>query len=108
VTLFGVALAVAGGPASADTPVPGHGWESKPPVNDLHAWLLFVGVPVLVLLVISAFVLAPALVRGETLFYRDQASATEGQWLGGPRKAAGELAEPDTEDSAAGGAGGTW
>ncbi|HJQ04049.1 MAG TPA: hypothetical protein VJ872_01265 [Nocardioides sp.] len=101
------ALVASGDVAFADTPIPGGGWQSKPNVNDLHAWLTFVGIPVLVLLVISALVLAPALARGEKLFYSGDAEP-EGQWLGGPRKAVGELAEPDTEDSAAGGAGGTW
>lgn len=105
-TLFGVAFVAAGGAASADTPVPGNGWEAKPAVNDLHAWLLFVGVPVLVLLVISALVLAPSIARGESI--RPGTQAPEGQWIGGPRKAAGELAQPDDETSAAGGAGGTW
>lgn len=104
-TLFGVAFVAAGGSASADTPVPGNGWEAKPPVNDVHAWLLFVGIPVLVLLVISALVLAPSIARGESIRPGTQ---DPGQWIGGPRKAAGELAEPDTEGSAAGGAGGTW
>ncbi|GAB2986916.1 hypothetical protein [Nocardioides montaniterrae] len=106
-TLLGVAFVAAGGSASADTPVPGGGWEAKPPVNDAHAYLLFVGIPVLVLLVISALVFAPAIVRGESI-RPGSTPAPEGQWIGGPRKAAGELAEPDTADSAAGGAGGTW
>lgn len=101
------ALVASGGAAFADTPVPGGGWETKPPVNDLHAWLIFVGIPVLLMLVITALVLAPALARGERLFYSGDPEP-EGQWLGGPRKAVGELAQPDTEDSAAGGAGGTW
>ncbi|GAB4011525.1 hypothetical protein [Nocardioides ultimimeridianus] len=101
------ALVASGGAAFADTPVPGGGWETKPPVNDLHAWLIFVGIPVLLMLVIAALVLAPALARGERLFYAGDPEP-EGQWLGGPRKAVGELAQPDTEDSAAGGAGGTW
>jgi hypothetical protein len=105
-TVLGTALVASGGAALADTPIPGGGWEPKPQVNDLHAWLLFVGVPVLVLLIISAMILAPALARGEKLFYSGEPEP-EGQWLGGPRKAVGELAEPDTEGSAAGGAGGS-
>jgi hypothetical protein len=106
-TVLAVAFVTSGGAALADTPVPGGGWETKPPVNDLHAWLTFVGIPVLVLLIISALILAPALARGEKLFYAAP-TEPEGQWLGGPRKAVGELAEPDTADSAAGGAGSTW
>lgn len=105
--MLAIPLVASGGAAMADTPIPGGGWETKPPVNDLHAWLLFVGVPVLVMLVIAAMILAPALARGEKLFYAEE-TEPEGQWLGGPRKAVGELAQPDTEDSAAGGAGGSW
>ncbi|HWJ82119.1 MAG TPA: hypothetical protein VNS55_07775 [Nocardioides sp.] len=91
------------GPAAAGTP---ESWPDKPPVDLLQVLLLFVGIPVLLLLVISALVLGPALARGESL--SPGGSAEESQWLGGPRKAAGELADPDTEDSKAGGAGGTW
>ncbi|MCL2541087.1 MAG: hypothetical protein FWE71_01340 [Nocardioidaceae bacterium] len=107
-TLFGTALALAGGAASADTPIPGGGWETKPQVNDLQAILLFVGIPILVLLVVSAMILGPALARGEAILPKKGDEEPEGQWLGGPRKSAGELADPDSEGSAAGGAGGTW
>ena len=44
--------------------------------------------------------------RGESV--RPGEQQLESQWLGGPRKSAGELAAPDGEDSKAGGAGGTW
>ena len=109
-TLVGVSalLVVAGaGAASADTPVPRPGsWEPKPDVDVLHAFLLLGGIPLLVFVVITLLYVAPALARGENLGVN--ALEPESQWLGGPRKAAGELAEPDTEDSKAGGAGGTW
>ncbi|AIY16801.1 hypothetical protein ACIRN4_07345 [Pimelobacter simplex] len=109
-TLVGVsALLVVGGAgaASADTPVPQPGsWEPKPDIDVLHAFLVLGGIPLLVFVVITLLYVAPALARGENLGVN--ALEPESQWLGGPRKAAGELAEPDSEDSKAGGAGGTW
>ena len=95
------------GSASADTPEPRPGsWEPKPDVDVLHAFLILGGIPLLVLVVITLLFVAPALARGEDL--SPNALEPENQWLGGPRKAAGELAAPDSEDSKAGGAGGTW
>ncbi|WP_183100827.1 hypothetical protein [Nocardioides pelophilus] len=101
---FAVATVLAtAAPASADTP---EGWPKEEPVDILDAVLLLGGVPVLVFLVIVAMVLGPALARGESIKPGEQ--QLESQWLGGPRKSAGELAAPDTEGSKAGGAGGTW
>lgn len=106
VTVLGGLLLVAG-PASADTPEPRPGsWEPKPDIDQVHMWLYLGGVPLLVFLVISALVLGPALARGESI--GASSGEPDSHWIGGPRKAAGELADPDTEDSAAGGAGGTW
>lgn len=103
-----VALLVAGaGSASADTPEPRPGsWEAKPDIDVLHAFLVLGGIPLLVFVVITLLYVAPALARGEDLSI--DALEPESQWLGGPRKAAGELAGPDGEDSQAGGASGRW
>jgi len=109
-SLVGVSalLVVAGaGSASADTPEPRPGsWEPKPEIDTLEAWLYLGGIPLLVFVVITLLYVAPALARGEDLSL--DALEPENQWLGGPRKAAGELAAPDSEDSKAGGAGGSW
>ncbi|TIC87435.1 hypothetical protein E8D34_09905 [Nocardioides sp. GY 10113] len=106
-TLVGVGFVLAAGPASADTPLPSDGgWEPKPDIDHLEVWLLFVGVPLLAFVLISAVFIAPALARGETI--NPAKRAPEEQWLGGPSKEAGELAAPDGEGSAAGGAGGSW
>jgi hypothetical protein len=51
-------------------------------------------------------VYVPALVRGERL--APGAPLVENQWLGGPRRSAGELAAPDSDSSEAGGASGRW
>ena len=68
--------------------------------------LVLVGVPVLLFVVIVALVYVPALIRGEDV--KPGGTAPEDQWLGGPRRAPGELAGPDTDTSAAGGAGARW
>ena len=68
--------------------------------------LLAVGIPLLLFVVIAVAVYVPALIRGERI--APGAPAVENQWLGGPRKTAGELAAPDTESSEAGGASGRW
>ena len=97
------ALVATAAPASADTP---EGWPEEPSIDILEMLLLLGGVPLLVFLVIVALAYGPALARGESV--RPGGEPVESQWLGGPRKSAGELAAPDTEDSKAGGAGGTW
>ncbi|WP_435768858.1 hypothetical protein [Nocardioides sp. SYSU DS0651] len=95
------------GPAAADTPEPRPGeWEPKPDIDALEALLLLGGVPLLVFVVVTLLYVAPALARGEDL--SPDAREPENQWLGGPRKSAGELAAPDSETSQAGGAGGRW
>lgn len=103
-----VLLVLAGaGSASADTPEPRPGgWEPKPDVDVVQAFLVLGGIPLLAFIVITLLFVAPALARGEDL--SPDALEPENQWLGGPRKAAGQLAGPDTADSKAGGAGGSW
>lgn len=95
------------GSASADTPEPRPGgWEPKPDVDVLEAFLILGGIPLLIAVVVTLLYVAPALAKGEDLSIN--ALEPENQWLGGPRKEANELAAPDSEDSKAGGAGGTW
>jgi hypothetical protein len=90
-------------PASADTP---EGWPEEESVDFLNAVLYLGGVPVLIFIAVVALIYGPALARGESI--KPGGQPLESQWLGGPRKSAGELAAPDSEDSKAGGAGGTW
>ena len=49
------------GPASADIPV---GWSHPPPVNALRAIMIFVGIPLLITLVILAFLYIPPVAPG--------------------------------------------
>ncbi len=75
-------------------------------IDTLNAILLLVGVPLLLFVGISFLVYVPSIIRGERI--APGQPVTENQWLGGPRKSAGELAAPDTEHSQAGGASGRW
>ncbi len=90
-------------PANADVP---EGWADPYHVSGLHSLLIFVGIPLLLFLLITLAVYAPALIRGERV--KPGAPAVEDQWFGGPRKGTSELAAPDTEESKAGGASGRW
>lgn len=89
-------------PASAE---PAEGWPATDPVDPLHALLLLGGIPLLLFVVIVVATYVPALIRGESI--APGGPVVEDQWLGGPRTS-GELAAPDNEASAAGGASGRW
>ena len=73
------------GPASADVPV---GWGTQEPVDKLHVLGFLVGIPVLLFVLITAFVYLPSLARGERV--APGATRPEDQWLGG-RRSAGEI-----------------
>lgn len=103
VLLVGALVVVGGGPAGADVP---EGWSQPPDVDPIHALLLFVGLPLLTFLVITALVVVPGIVKGER--FTPGGQATEDQWFGGPRQGTAALPAPDSEDSKAGGASGRW
>lgn len=103
-----VGLLVAAGqltPAQADVPV---GFSDPDKVNVLHAFLLIGGVPLVLALIIVAAVYAPSLARGESISPVHTTTPVADQWLGGPRRGTAELAAPDSDDSHAGGARGSW
>ncbi len=100
---LGAASLVLAAPASASPP---EFWQRPDEVDNLQAILLLGGVPLLLFVVIGFLVYAPSIIRGERI--APGQPVTENQWLGGPRKSAGELAGPDTDDSQAGGASGRW
>jgi hypothetical protein len=102
ITVAGLSLALAA-PAGADVP---EQWDNEAPIDKLHAILVLGGIPLLLALIIVAAVYLPALVRGERV--APGTSPVDDQWLGGPRKSAGELAGPDSDTSQAGGASGRW
>jgi hypothetical protein len=108
VTLVSAALALAvasvplAAPASADTPA---SWERED-IDVLEAVLVLGGIPLALCVLIALAVYVPAMVRGERV--APGATSPENEWLGGPRRSAGELAGPDTDSTEAGGAGARW
>ena len=102
ITVAGLSLVLAA-PAGASVP---EGWDTPESVDKLGMVLLLGGVPLLLAVLIAIAVYVPALARGERV--APGAPQVENQWLGGPRKSAGELAGPDSADSQAGGASGRW
>jgi hypothetical protein len=103
VLLAGALLVAAGTPASADVP---EGWSNPSDVDPVEAVLLFVGLPLLLFVVITAIVVIPGIIKGER--FTPGGQATEDQWFGGPRQGTAELPAPDNEESKAGGASGRW
>lgn len=103
-------LALLAAPAHADVP---EGWGGETTTADLdflHALGLFLGAPLLLLVLIAVAVYLPAMVRGEKLLPDHGAGhqLPEGQWIGGPRQGVAELPGPDADGSRAGGASGRW
>ena len=88
-------------PANANVP---EGWSDPEPVDTLEAILLLVGMPLLLILLITLAVYLPSLARGESRTGGGPAR----EWFGGPRKSVEELAAPDSDDSKAGGASARW
>lgn len=86
------------------------GWSDPDPVNALEALLILGGIPLLLFVGIFVLTYLPAMIRGERL--KPGAPEIENQWLGGPRRTAGELPSPDasqtSETADAGGASGRW
>jgi hypothetical protein len=80
VVLLAVLLAE---PASAATPVT---WQDPDPMSVLQALLIYGGIPLALVLLITTLVLAPSIIRGDRQ-QRGVASWTEPQWFGGPGEA---------------------
>jgi hypothetical protein len=98
------------GPASADIPV---GWSDPAPVDGLRQVLIYIGIPVLITLLIVAFLYLPAVIRGESV--APAGARPDDQWFGGrrdtaelePARTSGD-GEAEGDAGGAGGAGGTW
>lgn len=97
------ALTLVAAPAGADVP---EGWSNPADVDMLSALLLLAGAPLLLFVLITLAVYLPAMVRGEKLTPGEP--EPDSSWFGGPRRGSRELAAPDDDTSAAGGARGTW
>jgi hypothetical protein len=103
----GLSLLVAG-PAGAEVP---EGWSDPPPVPVLEALLILAGIPLLLIVLITAAVYVPAMARGERV--SPNPPEIEDQWFGGPRGGTRELESAGDrgrggEPGETGGAGGRW
>lgn len=103
-------LTLLAAPAHADVP---EGWGGQTEHNSLdflHALGLYLGAPLLLVVLIALAVYLPAMTRGEKLLpdHAGPGGHPEGQWIGGPRQGVAELPAPDGDDSRAGGASGSW
>lgn len=101
-------------PAVAATP---NSWNDPAPMSTLQALLIFAGIPLALIFLITLLVMAPSLVRGDRQ-QRGVDSWTQPQWFGGPgepltegrhadRGQIGSGASGRTEESA-GGASARW
>lgn len=102
--LVALGLALVAAPAHADA---AEGWSDAGEVDNLHALLLLVGVPLLIFVLIALAVYVPAMVRGENV---SALSSRDDEWFGGPRQGTKELPSGGdlAESSETGGARGTW
>jgi hypothetical protein len=89
------------GPASADVP---EGWAPETHMSWGHLLVLIIAIPVGLAIIISLLAALPSLVKGEGI----TGGHAGGQWLGGPRQGTSELADPDSDESKAGGASARW
>jgi hypothetical protein len=72
----------------ADAPL---NWPEPPPASMLEILLVFVGIPLLVIVVVSLMVMAPSLARGPR-FSPGQPWDAKSEWFGAPEAAALEPA----------------
>lgn len=100
---FVAASAVLAAPAMADVP---EGWSDPDPMTAGKLLLVILVIPVALAVVIALLAALPGLLRGEGLTGGGQAAG--GQWIGGPRQGTSELADPDDDQSQAGGASARW
>lgn len=100
--LAAVSFALAG-PASANVP---QGWSDPAPMPVGKFLMIILVLPVAAAIVISLLVLLPGLLRGEGL--HGSGPDHGGEWFGGPRRGTSDRAEPDGDDSQAGGASARW
>jgi len=88
-------------PVGAQVP---ENWSDPKPVSFLHALLVLGGIPLALFVLIALLVSLPGWISGASTAL----AAPENEWFGGPRTGTAELADPDAEDSNAGGASVSW
>ena len=79
------------------------GWSDPENVDTLYALGLLGGVPLLLFVLIALLVYLPGMAREAIA----PAPGAGTEWFGGKRSTA-DLADPDTDESQAGGASGRW
>jgi hypothetical protein len=89
-------------PAHAEVP---EGWSDPKDVSLLQLLTVTVGLPLVLFVLITAAVLAPALARGEKLL---PTTSTPDQWFGGPDRSSRELESGHGESGSTGGASASW
>jgi len=97
-----LAATVLAAPAGAEVP---ENWSpTTEDVSFLHALLVLGGIPLMLFVVIAVLVSVPGWVSGAAA----AGTTTDVEWFGGPRQGTSDLAEPDDDDSKAGGASVRW
>lgn len=107
IVTLGSGLVLVATPAHAAPP---ESWPAPDNASTLWNLLVFVGVPVLVVLVLALLVYLPSMIRGRS---SEEAFQERAEWFGGPRDGLDPTATggPDSHaqsDSFKGGAGGQW
>lgn len=98
-----VTILVSAAPAHAEVP---EGWSEPRDVSLFQLLTVIVGLPLVLVVLITAAVLLPALARGDKLLPH---TSTSDQWFGGPDRSADELeSRPDRQLGSTGGASGSW
>jgi hypothetical protein len=82
----------------ADTPAT---WADPSPISTLHALLVFVGIPLLIVAVITLLVMAPSLAKGPRYRPSQQWDA-DAEWFGFPEAGAGAAGPRQLESSRSG------
>jgi hypothetical protein len=93
------------GAASADVP---QGWSDPEPVDFMHTLLVFVGIPLLVIVLVALAVYLPSIVRGESI--APAGIRPDDEWFGGRADAelAIEARKVGVGADETGGASGSW
>jgi len=96
-----LAATVLAAPAGAEVP---ENWSHPEDVSFLHALLVLGGIPLTLFVVIAVLVSVPGWISGAAA----AGTTTDIEWFGGPRQGTTDLAEPDDDESKAGGASVRW
>jgi hypothetical protein len=104
VVTFGLGVVLIAAPAHADPPST---WDNADNGSLLDNLLYLVGVPLLVIAIVTLLVYLPSMIRGQSgepaLAFQEKA-----EWFGGPRKGVDATDDSVAEDGSKGGASARW